>query len=205
MQLKTELSTIMVLVILLLSASLLSGCTTDEREGVVGIPAGEDADGDFYSEENRAEIFVPILNTYDEPKEIVVRFKVITTEQNHHSELKMIRLPENSQEVYSQEIYVPEGEVGEFFDAEITVAEDEVGIVEVRGEQVDDHALINATVANTNFEPKEVTLSFEVITEDGNKESKTMQVTSSENSMEDHSQKIPLDRALEDYHVEIVE
>ncbi|MEF8873193.1 MAG: hypothetical protein V5A88_00820 [Candidatus Thermoplasmatota archaeon] len=205
MKVKTRLGALLVVVFLILSGSLLSGCTSNEERGVVGIPKGEDAEGDFYREENRAEIFVPILNTYKDPKEIVVKYQVITEKQNRYSELKKIRLPETSEEVYSQEIHVPEGEVAEFFDAEIIVSEDDIGIVKVRGERVDDEALINATVANTNFDSKEATLNFEAVMEEGNVEWEKKDVTLPKNSIDEYSQRIRVDGTVEDYRVEIVE
>ncbi|MFP3872559.1 MAG: hypothetical protein ACLFVL_06730 [Candidatus Aenigmatarchaeota archaeon] len=198
---------LLLMVILLLSTSMLSGCTTDEQEDVVGIPKDESASGDFYSEEDRAEIFVPILNTYDEAKEIVVRFKVTTKNNNQYSELKKIRVPANSKEVYSQEIEVPEREEGQFFDAEIVVPEDEVKIIEVGGRHLDNRseAVVNATIANTNFERKDVSVNFKAIMETGEVESEKISITLRKNSMEIHSHTVSVDGTPEDYNAEIMD
>ncbi len=193
--------TILIVFFLLSSASLLSGCISSDQDGMVGIPEDEEPRGDFYRNENRAEISVPLLNTYDEPKEIVVRFEVITAENNRYSELKKIRLSGNSQEVYTQEIYIPENETDEFL-AEIVVAEDDIGIVEVRGEPFEDNVLINATVANTNFESKDVTIRFEVTTDDGTEKSETKQVNLPENSMDEYYQNIYFDETPEEFDVD---
>lgn len=202
MKVRRRLSAVVIVILLLSSALLLSGCTSSDQEDVVGIPKGEEARGDFYKEENRANISVPILNTYDEPKEIVMKFVVITAEYNRYSELKKIRLPEKSQQEYYQEIHVPENETNEFI-AEIIVAEDEVGIVEVEGEQLDGEALVNTTIANTNFDSKDVTVNFEVITKEG-KSSERKQLTLLENSMDEYSQKISIDGTPEEYNAEII-
>ncbi len=197
----------MMMVLLLLSASLLSGCITSDQK-IVGIPGGEEVRGDFYREDNRAEISVPILNTYDEPKEVVVKFEVITPENERYSELDKIRLPENSQHEYSQEIYLPEDEEEtEEFLAQIIVPEDDIGIVEIEGDQIknEDDVLMNVTIANTNFDSEDVILKFEVITEEGNVESEMKEVTLPENSIDDYSQKMHVGETPENYTAKILE
>ncbi len=201
---KRKFSVLILTIFLITSTSLMSGCISSEQENVVGIPEDEEPRGDFYKAQNRAEIFVPILNTYEEPKEIVVKFEMITGLGNRYSELKKIRLPANSQQEYSQEIHIPENETEDFL-AEIIVSEDETGVVEIEGDPAEDHdyVLMNVTAANTNFEPKEVTISYEVVTEEGKERSEMKQVTLPETSMEEYTQKIPMEGTPEEYRAEI--
>ncbi len=194
---------LLAVVLLLFSALILSGCTT-EPEGVVGVPEGEDARGDYFSDESRVVVYIPILNTYNEPKEIVVEFQVFTEEENHYSETKVIRAPERSDEEYSKEIFIPEEETAVDFKAEIIVSEDEVKIIETEGESSDEEAFVNVTIVNTNFDPKKVVVEFQVVTEYGGVESEIVHITLAENSMDEYSQKLYIDATPKEYHAEII-
>jgi len=158
-----RLVSMIVVVVLILASVFLSGCLNDDG-GTVGIPEGENPEGDIY--EDHVEIFVPIMNTYEEPKQIVMKFEVGTEEGGRHSEMKYITLPEDSVDVYNQIVDIPENETPDFVDTEIIVWYEETKIVEVDGEYSEGNAALNATIANTKFESERVLVEFIVTTEE---------------------------------------
>lgn len=181
----SKMMTFATVILLILSSVILSGCST-ENEKVVGIPSDAELEKEYYIEENRAEITVPILNTYKESKNIVVRFMVITEQETRYLEINMLTIPGNSHEDYSQSIDLPENETPDFYDANILVSEDEVGIIETTG-NYEETATVNASIANTNPEEVNVEVLFKVITEQ-NVYHQTKSISLPESSMDVYQQ-----------------
>ncbi|MBS3782049.1 MAG: hypothetical protein KGY68_05515 [Candidatus Thermoplasmatota archaeon] len=188
--------------ILLLSALSFSGWFEDDEGGVVGIPEGEDPEADIH--EDYIEISVKIMNTYEEPKQIVMKFEVGTVEGGRYSENQFITLPESSRELYSQVVEIPVNETGDFVDTEIIVNEDETRIIDVRGESYDGSATINVTIANTNFDSEKVLIEFIVKTENGvYNEKKSIKVSKSSVEVHQGEVEIPSDETPIDFDVQI--
>jgi|GEM_PF-2705662 len=160
----TKILMIFTVSILLLSSLSFSGCLDEDEGGIVGIPEGEDPDGTIHDDHVNAS--VPIMNTYDEPKQIVMKFEIGTEEGGRYSEMKFITLPENSVEVYYQVIEIPESETPSFVDTEIIVGYDEIKVIEVDGETSEGFAQVNATIANTKFDSERILVEFIATTED---------------------------------------
>ena len=150
--------------ILLFSTLSISGCLGEDDEGIVGIPEDEDPDGEVH--DDHVEVFVPIMNTYEEPKQIVMKFEVGTLEDGRYSEIKFITLPEDSVEIYTQVVEIPEDEKPKYIDTEIIVEYDEVKIIEVDGDASEGSAQVNATIANTKFDSERILVEFIATTED---------------------------------------
>ncbi|MEF8835892.1 MAG: hypothetical protein V5A76_07025 [Candidatus Thermoplasmatota archaeon] len=195
--------------LLIFSAVLFSGCT-DEQEGEVGIPSEGDLEWDYHQEENQVEITIPIWNRYDEPKDIVIEFIVMTEDENQvekrHSKIEKLRLPENSEEKYTRSVDIPENETPTSVEGLILVWEDEVGTVKVSGEYLEGVAKVNATIGNTNPEQKNITVRFEVQTgEDVYKDVKRFNLPgSSINEYQKEVDDIPEGENPVDYRAEII-
>lgn len=201
---KNKIRTFATAFLLILSAVLISGCMGDQ-ESQVGIPSDAELEWDYDQEENRVEMTVPIRNTYEEPKDIVVQFMVITSEENRYSEIEILRLPEDSKEEYSHSIDIPKNETANSVDARILVWEDEVGIVDVSGEDLGRRAVVNATIANTNPEQENITVRFEAETEQSEYVG-IKRVNLPKSSMDEYSQRldIPNGETVIDYRAEII-
>ncbi len=160
---RNTLTVIFIILVLMITFSSL-GCLEDgEEERVVGIPEGEEPEGKDHGDYVLAS--VPVMNTYGEEKQIVLKFEIITEEEGHYSENKFVTLPKDSVEIYTQEVDIPEEEIPSIIDAEIVVSYDEIDLVEVDGQRSEDGALINAAIANTKFESERTRLEFEVTTD----------------------------------------
>ncbi len=194
-----------VVVVLIFATVFLSGCT-EEHEGQVGIPGDAGSIGDYHEEENRVEITIPIWNTYDEDKSIVVRFMVETLEENVYDGIEMLELPADSEDEYSHSINIPEDESPEDVEARILVWEDEFGIVEVSGEHLENSALVNVTIGNTLYEEEEIAIQIEVETEEDIYRRVKSGVNLPETSMEEYQEEITIPEGEEpvDYSAEII-
>lgn len=197
-----KLSTIMFVVLLLFSSLALSGCTGDQDK-TVGLT---DAGGDFVEGEN-ATVYATLLNSYEEDKQVVVSFSVLTEEGGNHSEMRILKVPAGSEKEYLQNITIPPDETPQDYDVRIVVGEDEVGLTDLEGNSITkDLTQINATIANTNFESGDIVARFEVRTEnDTYTKKKSLRLPKS--SMDEYSQKIsiPSDENPTEYDVQITE
>ncbi len=189
-------------VILLLFFNLnFSGCLGEDQEEIVGIPEGATPDGTIYDDHVNAS--VPIMNSYDEPKQIVMEYEIGTEEGGRYSESKFITLPKGSQDIYYQIVSFPENETPDYVDTEIIVGADEIKVIEVSGEGSEGYALVNATIANTKFESERSRFDFKVFTdEDVHEEQKIIDV--SESSIETYTREldIPPDENPVDFEVQ---
>ncbi len=194
---------VIAVIILLLSVSSLSGCTSEE-ENVVGIPKGEKGHGEYTAD--KATVSLPIMNTYSEEKAAVVQFTVETEDGSSYIEKKVVTLPKNSEKAYSEDIEIPSNKTPSKFDAEIIVFEDKTSIIEVRGTSLGNRTRMNASIANTHTGSKQVEVRFEVITDQGRKEMKTKEITLTQSSIEEYSQELELreDENPEEYQAKII-
>jgi len=189
--------------VLLFSTLTISGCIDEDDEGTVGIPEGENPDGTVHDDHVNAS--VPIMNTYDEPKQIVMKFEIGTEEDGRYSEMKFITLPENSVEVYYQIVDIPENETADFVDTEIIVQYEEIKVVKVDGESLEGSAIVNATIANTKFDSERLLVEFTVITEDEiYSEKKGVDVTRSSIDVYTAELEFPIDETAVDFDVKII-
>lgn len=191
------------ILILILSSLSFGGCLDDKEDGVVGIPEGKDPQADI--NESHVEITVEIMNTYEEQKHIVMKFKVGTLEERRYSKNQFITLPKDSQEEYSQVVEIPKNATAKFVDTEIIVNEDETKIIDVKGESNDASAIVNATIANTNSEQQDITIRFEVESYQS-EYAEIKKIDLPESSMDEYFQKIdiPDNETIIDYRAEII-
>ncbi len=201
---KNKVLLIFTVLILIFSTLTLSGCLNDDDgEGIVGIPEGEDPEGEVH--EDHVEVLVPIMNTYEEPKQIVMKFEIVTEEDGRYSENKFIVLPEDSVEVYHQVVEIPENETPNLVDTEIIVWYEEIKIVEVGGESSEGSAVLHTRIANTKFDSERILVEFIVTTEeDIYSEKKRIEVT--ESSMEVYTAQVEVhpEEVLVDFDAQII-
>ncbi len=159
-------TTVILVILVLLVTSASIGCLEegDREEGVVGIPEGETPEGEDHGD--HVLVYIRIMNTYEEQKSIVMKFEIMTEEGGHYSNMKFINLPEDSLDLYTQEVDIPEDETPSLIDTEILVEDDEIDIVKVEGDESERGVLINATIANTKSESERTRFEFEVMTEE---------------------------------------
>ncbi len=189
--------------ILLFSTLSFSGCLDEDEEGVVGIPEGEYPEGEDH--DDYVEVFIPIMNTYEELKQIVMKFEILTKEDGRYSEMKLITLPEDSVEMYSQVVEIPDNETPAFIDTEIIVGYEEIKIVDVEVESSEESAVLNATIANTKFDSERILVEYIVTTEE-DIYSEKKRIEMSENSMDVYTAQVevPPEEALVDFDAQII-